>query len=85
MLSYWLSNFSRQGGLRAECGDIARHVGSPAGPLFDAFDLEHRHRGFRRDAVDVAEPVAVQHHVTDYQYFCAIEFWQCVHSRIPFF
>ena len=35
--------------------------------FFDAGDFGHRHRGFGRDAVDFAEPVAVWHHVADHQ------------------
>ena len=47
---------------------VARDVGGAAGTLLAALDLHHRHRRLRRDARDVAEPVAVEHHVADHQH-----------------
>jgi len=46
---------------------VARDVRGAARTLFKALDLDHRHRRFRRYARDLAEPVAVQHHVSDHQ------------------
>ena len=42
---------------------VARDVGGAARPLLAARDQHHRHRRLGRDALDVAEPVAVEHHV----------------------
>ena len=39
-----------------------------AGPVFLLCNLEHGHRRFRRNAVDVAKPVTVQHDITDDQH-----------------
>ena len=54
-----------QPGLRAQVGHVARHVGRTAGAFLGAQHLDHRHRRLGRDAVGVAEPVAVEHHVAD--------------------
>ena len=51
--------------LRAQRRGVARDVGRPAGALFAARDLDDGHRRLRRDALDVAEPVAVEHDVAD--------------------
>ena len=56
-----------QGHLRAERRGVARDIGRTARPLLAARDLDHRHRRFRRDALNVAEPVAIEHHVADDQ------------------
>ena len=58
----------KQAHLRAERGGVARDVGRAAGALLDAVDLHDRHRRLGRDAADLAEPVAVEHHVADDQH-----------------
>ena len=55
----------QQRGLRAQRCGVARDVGRAAGSLLGARDLDDRHRRFGRDALDLAEPVAVEHHVAD--------------------
>ena len=52
---------------RAQGRRIARDIGRAAGTLLGALDLDYRHRGLRRDAAHLAEPVAIQHHVADHQ------------------
>ena len=49
----------QQTGLTAQTGNIARHVGCAACALVDFLDFRHRHRGFGRNAVGVAKPIAV--------------------------
>ena len=58
----------QQRDLRADRGGIACDVRGATQTLFGPLDLHDRHRSFRRDAVHFAEPVAVEHDVTDHQY-----------------
>ena len=44
---------------------IARNVRGATGTLFGPRHVDDRHRRFRRDPLDVAEPVAIEHHVAD--------------------
>ncbi len=53
--------------LGAQRGGVARHVGGAAEAFVAALDLHHRHRRFRRDALDIAKPIAVEHHVARHQ------------------
>ena len=63
-----VADHAQQARLRAERGGVARDVGGAAQALFLALHMHDRHRRFRRDAVDVAEPVAVEHDVADHQH-----------------
>jgi hypothetical protein len=58
-----------QAGVCAEGLDVPGHVGGATEPLLllAGIDAHHRHRRFWRDAVDGAEPVAVEHGVADDQ------------------
>lgn len=56
---------AQQPGLAAERHGIARDVGRTAEPLLLTLHVHDRHRRLRRNAVDVAEPVTVEHHVAD--------------------
>ena len=53
---------------RAQRRGVARDVGGAAGTLLAARDLDDRHRRLGRNALDVAEPVAIEHHVADDQH-----------------
>jgi hypothetical protein len=50
-------------GPSAQGAHVARHVGSPSQALLRAADADNRNRCFRRDAIHIAEPVAIQHHI----------------------
>ena len=63
-----VADHRQQRRLRAQRRRVARDVGGAAGALLGARDLDHRHRRLGRDALDVAEPVAVEHHVADDQH-----------------
>ena len=47
---------------------VARDVRRAAEAIFLALHVHDRHRRFRRNAVHVAEPVTVEHHVADHQH-----------------
>ena len=47
---------------------IARDVGRAARALLFVIDLDDRHRRFGRNALDLADPVAVEHGVADDQH-----------------
>ena len=53
----------QQRGPRAQRRRVARDVGRSAGALLGALDPDDGHGRLRRDPLDVAEPVAVEHHV----------------------
>ena len=50
-------------GARRQRLHVERDVGGAAQALFLAVDADHRHRRLGRDALDGAEPVAVEHRV----------------------
>ena len=60
-----LAHHRNQRRLRAQRRRIAGHVGGATRALFQPFNLDHRHRRFRRDAADIAKPVAVEHHIAN--------------------
>ncbi len=62
-----------QNSLAAQGRDIAGHIAGPAQHRGFTFDGDHRHGGFRRDAVDGAIDEAVQHHVAQHQHGLASE------------
>ena len=53
--------------LRPQRRGVAGDVGGSAGTLFAARDLDDRDRRLGRNAIDVAEPVAIEHRVADDQ------------------
>ena len=57
----------QQGGHSAQRGGIAGNVGGATEALFHTLDLDHRHRGFRRNSTDITKPVAVEHDIADDQ------------------
>ena len=58
-----LSDQPDQGGLPAQGDNIARHVGGATQAVFAARHAHHRHRRLGRNALDFAEPIAVQHDI----------------------
>jgi hypothetical protein len=68
-----VAEHGQQPGLRADIGDVARHVGRAAEALVGPVHLDHRHRRLGRDALDLAEPVAVEHRVADDEHAAAGE------------
>ena len=60
---------------------VARDVGGTARAFLDALDLDHRHRRFRRNPADFAEPVAVEHDIADHQQANAPDFVQHLVQR----
>ncbi len=53
----------QQMGPGAQGHHIESHIGRTARPFFFPPHLHHRDRRFRRDALDAAEPVAIQHDI----------------------
>jgi hypothetical protein len=58
----------QQARARLQLGAIPGHVRRAAEPVILALDEHHRNRRLGRDARDVAEPVAVEHHVAHHQH-----------------
>ncbi|MNC85948.1 hypothetical protein D3C83_15730 [compost metagenome] len=61
------ANHREQAYRRPQRGRVARNIGGAAGTLLDPVDPDDGHWRFRRDPPNVSKPVAVQHHVADYQ------------------
>ncbi len=60
-----LTNHAGQRRMRAQRNNIARHIRGSAKAIIAIADTYHGHGSLRRDAADIAEPVAVQHQVAD--------------------
>ena len=56
---------AHQSGGSAEFGNVERYVGSAPQAVFVFDDAHYRYRGFRRNAVGVAEPITVEHRIAD--------------------
>ena len=63
-----VADHTEQRGPRAHGHDVVSHIGRAAHAFFLARDTHHRHRGFGRDTVHRAVPVAVQHGVANHQH-----------------
>ncbi len=63
-----VADHRQQGALRAQRLDVEGHVGSTPEALLLARNAHHRHRRFGRDAIDRAEPIAVEHRITHHQH-----------------
>ena len=60
-----IANDADQRCLGTQRGDVARNIRRPARTLFAARNSNHRYRRLGRNALDIAKPVAVEHHVAD--------------------
>ncbi|OIQ75656.1 hypothetical protein GALL_426770 [mine drainage metagenome] len=69
----------QQCGLRPERGGVERDVGSTADPVLVALHAHHRYWRLRRNAIDRAEPVTVEHDVADDEDTGLCELF-CVHD-----
>src|ERR1700681_2058851 len=73
-----VANDADQGCLGAKRGDVARNIRRPARTFFAARNSNHRYRRLGRNALDIAKPVAVEHHVADHEHSrgrdCGTEF-----------
>jgi len=63
-----VTDYAQKPGPSAQRGDVAGHVGGATEALFGRCNSHDRHRRLGRNAFDLAEPVAIQHHVSDDQH-----------------
>src|SRR5436309_2028088 len=54
--------------LRAKRSRVTRDIGRTTGAFLTARDFDDRYRRLRRDSLDLAEPVAIEHDVADDQH-----------------
>ena len=64
-----------------QAGNVHRHVRRTARTLFNILHFYHWHWSFRRNTVGRPKPVAVKHHITQYQHFGLVEFWRVLHHH----
>ncbi len=61
---------------RTQRGRVAGHIRRAARTFLGARNAHDRHRRLGRDAIDVAEPIAIEHHVADDENAGGVEFRQ---------
>jgi len=62
-----MADHAQQARTRTERSGVARNVGGAAEPVLLTLHMHDRHGRLGRDAIDVAEPVAIEHDVADHQ------------------
>ena len=66
--SFIIAGHTKKAAGSAQCSDIARDIGGSAQTFLVFADQHNRNRCFRRYAVDITEPVTIEHDVADDQY-----------------
>ena len=64
--------------LRTERNQIFGHVGGSSQTLVPLMNVDNGHGGFRRNPVDLADEVGVEHHVADDEHRYPVDILKCV-------
>ena len=62
-----LAHHTEQGNMSAKCAHVASYVSRTAKALLRGAHTHYGHRRFRRNAVDLAKPVTIEHDIAGNQ------------------